>query len=114
MKNSIAAALDAVGLDDQIAQKKGPRPKYMVVGKESVPHFYGGHIRRARKQIRALGPEKAAAAPRLAHVKVVMVEVRHVREIDRSKYTGARLRKLRAKHGIGKRPKTQTKGDLSV
>ena len=83
LKNSVAAALQAVGLGDLVEpqKKRQPKAKYRVIGEKQVPHFYGGRIRKVRKIIRKIGPEAAANHPDLQGVEVKMVTVKRVQRI---------------------------------
>lgn len=103
LKNSIAEALK-INMD---SLAKGPKAKYVVVGRTRESHFYGMRLRRVRKEIRRRHHDDVAADPRLQHVVVKMVDVTHVRLIDRSKYTGAKLRELRRKNGVGRPPRKE-------
>ncbi len=92
-KNSVAAALHAVGLGDLIVPqgkvKRQPKPKYKVIGESKVPHFYNGgrlvehegRLYRPQKLVRKIGPQAAANHPDLQRVTVQMVTVKRVQLI---------------------------------
>lgn len=99
LKNLKEKALRALDIEDKVNRKSG----YVVDSVKEVPHFYGLHKRRVRKEI-ALLERNGEIPDHLQHVKVLMVQVKQLRYVDRSKYNGARLRQLRLKHGVGRRP----------
>lgn len=108
LKNTIASGLAKALEHMKEAGVSSPtRSGYVVESIEKVPHFYGCAvgIARARKEIRRLGPAKAAEMEHLKGVRVEMVEVKRLRYVDRSKYTGAKLREIRRRKGVGRPPK---------
>jgi hypothetical protein len=91
-------------------KKKLPKPTHRVIGTITVPHIRGClvGVPNARGLIRRHGIQKAMELyPRLQTAPVLEVQVKIMQVIDRRKYTGAKLRELRAMYGVGVRPKTK-------
>lgn len=91
-------------------QKKMPKPTHRVIGTITVPHIKGClvGVPGARGLIRRHGIQKAMELyPKLQTAPVLEVQVKILQKIDRRKYTGAKLRELRAMYGVGSRPKTK-------
>lgn len=92
----------------QVRPNKVPRPRLRMTGHNTVPHFYGcqSQFPQARKLIRKHGVTKAMALyPALKGVKVIEVPIYRVEWMDTNKYSGADLREIRARNGVGRPPR---------
>lgn len=101
MLNKLAEAING-------KPKNQPKPKYRAVSVYYKPHVFGAAVGvpNARGLIRKHGHMKAMELePRLANAPVREVEVKVMERIDYSKYTGSKLREIRARNGVGRPPR---------
>lgn len=89
-----------LGMALAVKPERRIKPKYMVVSKTTHVTFNTAHLKNGaslRRLVKKYGPHKALEmAPELANATVNEVPCVVLRRIDYSRYTGEKLRKIRA------------------